>query len=64
MYWYKCYNIDTVRERLLYGGNKRGSEVMPEMTNEQSARLEQLIRENAKLRRKVKKLKRKLKNKK
>ena len=37
---------------------------MPEMTNEQSARLEQLIRENAKLRRKVKKLKRKLKNKK
>lgn len=34
------------------------------MTNEQAKRLEELIRENAKLKAKVKKLKRKLKKKK
>ena len=58
------YDIITVKERLLYGGNTKGSEEMKPMTNEQSKRLEELIRENEKLRRKVKKLKRKLKKKK
>lgn len=58
-----CYNIDTVRERLLSGGNTKGSEEMKPMTNEQAKRLEELIRENAKLKRKVKKLKKKLKKK-
>lgn len=37
---------------------------MQQMTNEQSSRLEDLIRENEKLRRKVKKLKHRLKKKK
>lgn len=64
MYWYKCYNVITVRERLLSGGNTKGSEEMKPMTNEQSFRLEELIRENTKLKAKVKKLKKKLKKKK
>lgn len=64
MYWYKCYNIDTVRERLLSGGKAKGSEVMQPMTNEQSKRLEELVKENAKLKAKVKSLKKKLKKKK
>lgn len=59
-----CYNIDTVRERLLCGGNTKGSEDMKPMTNEQAKRLEELIRENAKLKHKIKKLKKKLKKKK
>lgn len=59
-----CYNIVTVKERLLSGGNTKGSEEMKPMTNEQSKRLEELIRENEKLLRKIKKLKHKLKNKK
>lgn len=33
------------------------------MTNEQSRRFEELIRENAKLKKKIKKLKKKIKNK-
>ena len=55
-----CYNVVTVKERLLCGGNTKGSEVMQPMTNEQSFRLEELIRENAKLRAKVKTIRREM----
>lgn len=59
-----CYNIDTVRERLLCGGNTKGSEDMKPMTNDQARRFEELIKENIKLKAKIKKLKKKLKKKK
>ena len=49
-------------ERTPHGGNKKGSEGMP-MTAMELKKLEELIRENEKLKRTIKKLKKKLKNK-
>ena len=50
-----------VREREPHGGNKKGSEDLEPMTNEQAKMLERLVRENEKQKRKIKKLKKKLK---
>lgn len=52
-----------VRERNLTAGIRKEVGNVEPMTNEQSKRLEELIRENEKLKRKVKKLKKQLKNK-
>ncbi len=53
-----------LRERLLCGGNTKGSEEMKPMTNDRARRFEELIKEIIKLKAKIKKLKKKLKKKK
>lgn len=53
--------LSEVKERKPHGGNKKGSEDLEPMTNEQAKMLERLVRENEKQKRKIKKLKKKLK---